>query len=168
VDPLLVRPLPGLPADAGPASEYNGKFMVGQLVLRGGSFATPPGHIRITYRNYFPPDGPVAVLGTSTREGRMRGAALNRREATRMSRTRPLLPRSSPGRCCRALSGRPRTIAPKFFYDRHGVSLFERSCQLDEYYLTRAEMAALREHAPSIARRSVHRPTWSSSAPAAR
>ena len=29
--------------------------MVGQLVLRGGSFATPPGHARTTYRNFFPP-----------------------------------------------------------------------------------------------------------------
>ncbi|KTT22142.1 ergothioneine biosynthesis protein EgtB [Pseudacidovorax intermedius] len=43
------RPLPGV------AAEYNGKFMVGQLVLRGGSVATPPGHGRPTYRNFFPP-----------------------------------------------------------------------------------------------------------------
>jgi len=43
------RPLPGV------AAEYNGKFMVGQLVLRGGSVATPPGHARPTYRNFFPP-----------------------------------------------------------------------------------------------------------------
>ena len=43
------RPLPGV------AAEYNGKFMVGQLVLRGGSQATPEGHTRPTYRNFFPP-----------------------------------------------------------------------------------------------------------------
>ncbi len=43
------RPMPGI------AAEYNGKFMVGQLVLRGGSLATPPGHARPTYRNFFPP-----------------------------------------------------------------------------------------------------------------
>ncbi|XAH25570.1 ergothioneine biosynthesis protein EgtB [Xylophilus sp. GW821-FHT01B05] len=43
------RPLPGV------ATEYNGKFMVGQLVLRGSSIATPEGHTRPSYRNFFPP-----------------------------------------------------------------------------------------------------------------
>jgi len=47
-------PYPGFKPFAGAASEYNGKFMVGQLVLRGGSFATPTGHARPTYRNFFP------------------------------------------------------------------------------------------------------------------
>ena len=40
---------------AGAVGEYNGKFMVGQIVLRGSSLATPPGHARLTYRNFFPP-----------------------------------------------------------------------------------------------------------------
>jgi ergothioneine biosynthesis protein EgtB len=48
------EPYPGFVPASGAVREYNGKFMVGQQVLRGSSFATPAGHSRHTYRNFFP------------------------------------------------------------------------------------------------------------------
>jgi dimethylhistidine N-methyltransferase len=49
------------------------------------------------------------------------------------------------------LNARPKTIPPKYFYDRQGSELFDEICRLPEYYLTRTETALLRQHAAEIA-----------------